>query len=107
MKQIKLFDVTEDQFRAGYTNFTFENLFDALAEVGNPDADVTLRMHQTLYRRCNNHNLLDRYSVPPLVRIQGMGVEGCNSEGYRSGNIFDTQILHKGEVVGILRTREA
>jgi hypothetical protein len=102
-----VYDVSGTAFVAGVTNFTVENLFDALDLVwcnGRDAEDFRMTTHTALFMRFRKCNLLD-CDINGQWSLQGMPVS--ESLLGKAGGVFDSLIQHSndGRQV-ILRTRE-
>ncbi len=91
-------------FIPGVTQFTVENLFDALELIRKTDSweDFTLDVHAALHSRLRKNNLLDCDNGQ--WSLIGMKVNSVN-EG-KNGGVFDSVISHADGRKVILRTRE-
>jgi hypothetical protein len=103
-------DVSEAKFVPGITNFTLENLFDALLAAGNPQdiGDMEVCFHPEVKRKADRHNLLDQTTTG--IMIQGMPVVDPPADvvpSLRLGSgLFRTDIRQNGVTICHLITRE-
>jgi hypothetical protein len=103
-------DVTKIAFVPGVTNFTAENLFDAMISAGSPITGISLHMHPNMFYFLRKSNLMD-YRRDPVTGFdvwdfQGYGIDPTYIAG-KQGSIYDTVILVNGAAVCVFRTREA
>lgn len=94
------FDASGAGFVAGVTNFTAENLFDAVQTAGDSQEDFKiLCVHSAVFSRMRKNNLIDfvpdSVTGADLAYFQGMKV--VYDDGMpKSGNVYDSYIFAPG-----------
>jgi hypothetical protein len=94
------FDASGVGFVAGVTNFTAENLFDAVQTAGDSQEDFKiLAVHSAVFSRMRKNNLIDfiqdSVSGASLATFQGMQV--VYDDGMpKSGNVYHSYIFAPG-----------
>lgn len=93
-------DVKGGAFVAGATNFTAENLFDALQTAGDSQSDFrALAVHSAVYNRMRKNNLIDfkQDSVPGADLGSFQGLELIVDDGMpKTGNVYTSYIFAPG-----------
>lgn len=96
------FDASGVGFVAGVTNFTAENLFDAVQTAGDSQEDFKiLAVHSAVFSRMRKNNLIDfiqdSVSGASLATFQGMRVV-YDDQMPKSGNVYHSYIFAPGAV---------
>lgn len=94
------FDASGVGFVAGVTNFTAENLFDAVQTAGDSQEDFKiLCVHSAVFSRMRKNNLIDfiqdSVSGASLATFQGMQVV-YDDQMPKSGNVYHSYIFAPG-----------
>jgi hypothetical protein len=95
-------DVSGAVFAAGVTNFTAENLFDALQTAGDSQADFkALAVHSAVYNRMRKSNLIDfiqdSVTGAQLDTFQGLRLIVDDGMPF-TGNVYTSYIFAPGAV---------
>lgn len=94
------FDASGVSFVAGVTNFTAENLFDAVQTAGDSQEDFKiLAVHSAVFSRMRKNNLIDfiqdSVSGASLATFQGMQVV-YDDQMPKTGNVYHSYIFAPG-----------
>lgn len=94
------FDASGAGFVAGVTNFTAENLFDALQTAGDSQGDFrVLAVHSAVYNRMKKNNLIDfkqdSVTGAPLETFQGLELVVDDGMPF-TGNVYHSYIFAPG-----------
>jgi hypothetical protein len=96
------FDASGVGFVAGVTNFTAENLFDAVQTAGDSQEDFkVLAVHSAVFSRMRKNNLIDfiqdSVTGADLATFQGMKVV-YDDQMPKTGNVYHSYIFAPGAV---------
>lgn len=103
-------DKAADKFEHGVTNFTCDNIYDCLVEIGNPEEEISLRVHPTIFNRIDSYNLIGRHVKEGHLTesLQGMTVLHVMTEDLScGGGIFKSEIYVNDKLRAVLKTRES
>ncbi len=110
--EVTMHDVSGTSYIQGITNFTYENVFDALSKcnlqhcMGNggdcPTTELRIVMHHALQSRLNRCNLLDLWMVRDT--FCGLWLETRDAKFEKGVTVVSFEL--DGKTLGLLKIRE-